>query len=175
MRWRCASSKTSLGTPTVRRNSHTHKKMIKYIYLIHCTSVSCWKMAWIQSPPIFSPEKKIQPKNHKQLCHRVYPLWHQITQREQRQLPMFSPEGGGKSSFWKEQYPYSHLQPFPACSRCPAAGVSKRKLNRRRAVKCNVLAMPKEHGLCQDQLGTAVGQPKICYNPELSRARTPDI
>lgn len=84
---------------------------------------------------------------------------------------MFLPEGGGKSLFWKTAMPL--LLPA-ALSCCPATGVSKRKLNRRRAVKCNVLAMPNQHGLCQDQLGTAVGQPKICYNPELSRIGTPD-
>lgn len=50
-----------------------------------------------------------------------------------------------------------YLQPSPAWTRCPAAGVSERKLNRRRAVECNVLAMPNQHGLCRGQLGTPVG------------------
>lgn len=80
----------------------------------------------------------------------------------------------GNPRFGKQQFPCSYLQPFPARTRCPAVGASERKLNRRRAVKCNVSAMPNQHGLCQDQLGTAAGQPKICYNPELSRTGTPD-
>lgn len=109
-----------------------------------------------------------------QLCHRGDPLCHHITQGEQRQLPMLFMRVEGNPRFGKQQCPYSNLQPFPACTRCPATGVSKRKLNRRRAVKCNVLAVPNQHGLCQDQLGTAVGQPKICYNPEPSGTGTPD-
>lgn len=77
----------------------------------------------------------------------------------------------GNPHFRKQQFPCSYLQPFPARTRCPAVGVSERKLNRRRAVKCNVSAMPNQHGLCQDQLGTAAGQPKICYNPEQRKGR----
>jgi len=76
--------------------------------------------------------------------------------------------------FGKQRCPTSYLQPSAASTRCPAVGGSERKLHRRRAVDCNVLAMPNWHGLCQGQLGTAVGQPKIGYNPNLSRTGTPD-
>lgn len=147
--------------------------MIKYVHLIHCTSVSSWKMAWIQSPAAFTSEK-IPPKSYKQLCHRgdLYAIKLHKGSWDSCLCSYLRVEGNPR--FGKQQCPYSYLQPFPACTPCPAAGVSKRKLNRRRAVKCNVLAMPNQHGLGQDRLQTAGGQPKICYNPELSRAGTPD-
>lgn len=87
---------------------------------------------------------------------------------------MFLAEGGGKSSFWKTAMPLL----LPAALYClhpvPCRGSQQEEIKQERAVKCNVLAMPNQHGLGQDRLQTAVGQPKICYNPEVSRAGTPD-
>lgn len=92
-----------------------------------------------------------------------------ITQTEQRLLPRSSHEG------WREILVLeSSDAPPAACTRCPAAGLGKRKLNGKMAVECNVLAMPNQHMLCQGRLGTAVGQPKICYIPKPSRTETPD-
>lgn len=132
------------------------------------TVLQCQAGRWHGSNPCqLSPEKKFNQKTTN--CATEETLYAIRLHKESRDCCLCSYlRVKGNPHFGKQQCPYSYLQPFPG------VGVSKRKLNRRRAVKWNVLAMPKQHGLCQDQLGTAVGQPKICYNPELSRTRTPD-
>lgn len=76
----------------------------------------------------------------------------------------------GNALFGKPPYPSPYLQPSPASWR----GICKRKLNRKGAVKCNALAARRWWMVCQSQLGTVVGQPKMCYSPKLSVTGIPD-
>lgn len=170
---RYVSSQTPLRTQ-YRQEKQPRIKPIKCAQPIHCTALRCQAGRWHGSHPCqLSPEIKYNQKK---------PTW--VTEEPLRAIKLHKQSRDcslcsytrveGNPRFGKQRRPTSYLQPSPACTRCPAAGVSERKSNRKRAGECNMLAMPNRRVLCQGQLGTATGKPKIRYIPKLSRTETPD-
>lgn len=122
--------------PQYTQEKQPRIKTIKRAQLIHRTALGCQAGRWRESSPCqLSPEIKFNQKNPQNLGHGGAPSRHQITQTEQRLLPMFLHKGGGKSSFWKAAVPHllpaapSCLHPLPCCG-------SERKEIKQESVTC---------------------------------------